>query len=268
MLKMNDPHVDALHYSISHTDAVDYGNAEPREYDGNPAFVVRIKNGHVKITMKEHFTTVEDARKCVDPFLKAWELSEALDHPQHEFKFIYQRHELIDRNPSPGVISVEAGQLSLQGSNVRVIERRRTYPDPPDGLGWCWVVDLLFNRYRALAAKRTTLNDAAYFCLTMLEAIPGPSRIREERSPSLRRKNAALHFCVDADVLMKVGELSTTKGGPDARKAEGTSEDFTEKERVWLESALKALIRRAAQKAYSPAGWQKITMDDLPSLEV
>jgi hypothetical protein len=84
----------------------------------------------------------------------------------------------------------------------------------------------------------------------------------------LRRKNAALHFCVDADVLMKVGELSTTKGGPDARKAEGASEDFTEKDRVWLESALKALIRRAAQKVHSSEGWQKITMDDLPSLEV
>jgi hypothetical protein len=258
--KMNDPHVDALHYRISYTDAVDYANAVPREYDGNPAFVVRIADGNAKITMKEHFATVEDARKFVDPFLKAWELSAALDRPQDQFEFIYQRYELIDRNPSPGVISIEPAQLSLQGSDVTLVDRLGTYPDPPDSLGWDPNIDLLFNRYRLWAAKRTSLNDAANFCLTLLEAIPG--------SPSKRRKNAASHFCVDVDVLRKVGELSTTKGGPDARKAEGASEDFTEKERVWLESALKALIRRVAQKVYSPAGLQKIKMDDLPSLEV
>jgi hypothetical protein len=65
---MNDPHIEALHYRIKHASTVDFENAPPVEHPG-PGCSVRIENGEVKITMKDHHPTIEDARDAVEPFL-------------------------------------------------------------------------------------------------------------------------------------------------------------------------------------------------------
>jgi hypothetical protein len=268
VVKMNDPHVDALHYCIRHTDAVDYSKAVPLEYDKIPAFSVRIEDGNAKITMKEHFASIKAAREVVEPFLKTWELSWALDHPQEGAEFRYERASLVDRKSSPNVLSAE--HISV-GAGAMVLSSRvgrSKYPDPPSAMGWDTNVDVLFDRYRKFVEGRTTLSDAAYFCLTVLEAIPEAlTQSKKKERKASPRKKAAAHFLIDVDVLAKIGELSSTKGGADARKGEGVYEAFTAQERAWLKCALKVLLRRAAQKVLSPQDLQNIRMNNLPPLE-
>jgi hypothetical protein len=68
-------------------------------------------------------------------------------------------------------------------------------------------------------------------------------------------------------VLRKLGELTATKGGPEARKDAGARTPLSGEERNWLEQTAKRLILRAAEVAFDPkASLPKITMADLPAL--
>ena len=59
--------------------------------------------------------------------------------------------------------------------------------------------------------------------------------------------------------------LSARKGGPVARKAEGRGDPFTQEEARFLETAVVAFTRRAAERAADPNGNPPvITMADLP----
>ena len=55
---MNDPHVEALHYSLRHKEGIDYDRAPSLTRD-MPNFTVRVKNGGVEVVMKAHHTEVD-----------------------------------------------------------------------------------------------------------------------------------------------------------------------------------------------------------------
>jgi hypothetical protein len=98
--------------------------------------------------------------------------------------------------------------------------------------------------------------------LTVLEAtaavaIPGKQN----------RAAASTHFAIDVPVLSKLGELTGTKGGREARKFIGSQMEFTANERAWLMAVIPLLVRRAAQTAFDPAASRPmITMANLPHL--
>jgi hypothetical protein len=71
---MNDPHIEALHYSIRHRKEVDYDKAEPLRHE-TAGFTVRVENGCADVAMKSHHATVKTACDEVAPFLRAWELT-------------------------------------------------------------------------------------------------------------------------------------------------------------------------------------------------
>ena len=81
----------------------------------------------------------------------------------------------------------------------------------------------------------------------MLEQSIGQGTTTGPRKPSSRRKKAANCYGIDVEVLQRLGKLSSTKGGGDARKAEGADQPFTDEERRFLEAALRRLIRRVAE---------------------
>jgi hypothetical protein len=99
---MNDPHIEALHYSIRHAEHVDYDNASTLSHD-TAGFTVRVQNGCAEVIMKNHHASVETARVEVEPLLRAWELTAALEYGPGEFEFGYERAIVVDRNPTPGV---------------------------------------------------------------------------------------------------------------------------------------------------------------------
>ena len=83
---MNDPHVEALHYKITHGPTVDYNRAPSIVHD-EPNFTVQVAKGRAEITLKSHHATVEAARAEVEAVLRAWELSATLECGPDQFKF-------------------------------------------------------------------------------------------------------------------------------------------------------------------------------------
>ena len=257
---MNDPHVDMLHYSIRHSEGVDYTAASPQE-GRHTSFTVRIESGQATVSMVDHCATAEDARVIVEPFLRAWELSSALSD-WSGFEFVFQRADIIDRSPSPRSLDAQAGFHAVGGLRTSEKVQKATYPTPPVGLATDAYVEMMFDRYRNYRKGLTTLSDAANFCLTAVEHA-GLTALASGKA----RDRAAKHFYIERMVLNKVGELCSTKGGAEARKAIGVKHEFSNAERTWLQEAMKKLIHRAAEVANdSSIKYPKLTMAHLPPL--
>ncbi len=105
-------------------------------------------------------------------------------------------------------------------------------------------VELMAYRHWLYRQGRDSLAAMAYFCLTVLENSTGRQKNR--------RRHAATQYNVHQTVLEKLGELTSSKGGRDARKGEGAAHAFTPSERMWIELTVKLLIRRAAEFAHEP----------------
>ena len=258
---MNDPHVVALQYKVEHASWVDYSKAELLVVH-NDAFDVRVEDRHVRFSMKHHFTTERDARDAVDDFIRSWELDAALVMGPNAFKLRFYRSEIEDRNPTPGAIYARAGftSFTMTATMARGTVSPPTYPNPPStGLKRSPDVESMFHRYVGYREGREPLTTMAYFCLTVLEASTGERRGR--------RAVAAKRYCISEAVLKQLGELSSTKGGVGARKAEGVHQDLTQQERKFLEAAVTTIIRRAGEVAHDPdASLKRITVLDLPRM--
>jgi hypothetical protein len=171
---MNDPHVVALYYSVKHAEHVDYNKARPFSPHDTAGFTVRIENGRAEVTMKSHHATIENARAEVRPFLRAWELTAALQCRPGDFEFGYERAKVVDRNPTPGDISItepfaDADFFPSAAVHVECLK----YPDPPSaGIECDPAVELMFKAYCLYCENRMKLGEAANFCLTVLEEYP------------------------------------------------------------------------------------------------
>jgi hypothetical protein len=253
---MNDPHVEALCYSVKHGEHVDFTKAMPFDHEDKD-FSIQIADGRAQITMKTHFPSLADARAAVEPFLRTWELDMGLRHGPGALEFEYESGQVVDRNPTLGdhTLVAEPGNYKITPSAAKVTISFSTFPTPPGGMARDPVVDLMFARYVLYRDGGTILGDAAYYCLTCLEKDAG------------NREAAARKFSIERTVLRKLGELSGTKGGDKARKAAGAATDFTSAEATWLEKAMTVIIRRASEVAFDPhAARPQIAMADLPPL--
>ena len=252
---MNAPHVVALCYKIEHGAGIDYSRAEPFEVR-HDAFDVRIKDGHVRFSMNDHFTTERDARNAVAAYIRGWELDAALLRGPNTFMLRFDRPEIEERNPTPGYKYAQARpvHITITTSEPEVTLLPRTYPPPPPtGLKRSPDVESMFYRYVGYREGKEPLTAMAYFCLTVLEASTEKRRGR--------RAAAAKRYHISRRVLDRFAELSTTKGGARARKANGVNRDLTQKERQFLEAAVEKIIRRAAELADDPdASHEEITL--------
>jgi hypothetical protein len=216
---MNDPHIEALYFKVKHAGYIDYHKAAPLSHE-TVGFAVRIESGRAEITMKSHHATEEAARAEVEPYLRVWELTAALEYGPGEFELAYARPRIIDRNPTPGI---SAAVASASGSGTATAEahvERSKYPDPPSaGIACDAAVELMFKTYCLYREKRMKLGDAANFCLTVLEEYSGAS--------GMKRPAAARRFAVAKPILDKIGTLADEKGGAEARKARGVSKPFS-----------------------------------------
>jgi hypothetical protein len=252
---VNDPHVVALIYRIEHSESFGYTKAAPLEHEEGP-FRIRIEQEMARVEMKEHFATPEAARALVHPFLRAWELDAGLkfDNP-NVLRFTYRDAEVVDRNPLSGVVELARAEMLVIGEELLVHQDLVRYPAPPAGLSFSADVDAMFDRWSRYKAGHIPLGPTADFCLTVL--VKGG-----------QRSAAAKRYGIDIEVLRRLGDLSAEKGGQaHSRKWKGWSSEYTDKERTWIEAAVKAMTRRAAEFAHNPGGAKRrITMADLPPL--
>ena len=262
---MNDPHVVALLYRVEHGESFDYKEAKPFVSDKSPAFRLEVKDKRVRFELKEHYATEEEAREAIEGYIRDWEFSACLEKGPDSFRLKFQKAEIVDRNPTPGVLSIRGTLIGEPAKlSARLVLGFRKYPSPPSGIRIDADVRTMFERYMNYRRKREPLPGTAYFCLTTLENMMEKIKRNKESS----RKAASRYFQIDEEVLRKIGRLSSTKGGPaGARKGGGVSHDLTNEERCFLEEAVKKMIRRAAEKAHNPdADLPKISLADLPPI--
>ena len=261
---MNDPHVETLYYRVEHDDSLDYTNADPMEHDDNLTHV-EISGRQVTIRPKEHYATVEEAKAAVEPFVRQWEFGSTLESGSRAFTLRFSTAEVIDLNPlpdPPGVIRANAGPIvaHVTISTARGRVGKKSYPNPPSGPVLnpdAPEVIVMLARLDRYHQRRTTLPDTANFCLTVLE-----DSVLDARG---RRRQVSREYNIAMEVLDRVGNLASTKGGPlEARKGSGHYEDYTREERDFLVDATRAFIRRAAEKAANPEGiFKEITRGNL-----
>ena len=260
---MNDPHVVALNYRIEHRSSVDYDQANPLERSED-AFDIHIEHNKARFAMKRHYASQSEALEAVEGYVRAWEHLAALQNEPHEFKLVFDGAEIADRDPTPGVVYASAKPIHFKVSVSEATGHvsRGTYPLPPSSrMDFSRDVKLMFDRYVGYRARRGYLTDMANFCLTILE--------KSVQCRKRRRKAAAKHYDIEYRVLDVVGRLCSQKGGAEARKAQGVDQDLSGQERQFLEEAVKAIIRRAAEVAADPNGSRDtILLSDLPDFQL
>jgi len=264
---MRDPHVSALVYRLETDETVAFDDPPPLEHETD-AFRVRLADGVLRVEMKEHHPSEQCARERVEPYVRAWELSEALNSGWRTIRFVFERAEIVDREPpSPGkprgiTIEVETGRYQIVGYPARLIHGRRRYPEPTAGFAVSPDVETMWNRYEGYRAGREPLTSMAYMCLTVLEAIPDSRNTRID---------VAKRYGIHPEVLSTLGRLTTVVGDErSARKAHPTVHfrPHTAAEIAWTEAVVRALIRRVGEWAADRDGERpKLTMSDFPPLE-
>ncbi len=261
---VNDPHVNALIFTVEHGPSIAYADSAPPIDHKEPGFRVTLNGGTVRLEFKEHYPTQEEALLRVRPYIQSWELDANLRSRPGDFRLRFERAEIIDRTPPPPLGSrahnVSAGPIQINWTVGRatVTLTRPTYPSPPAGVTLKADdpdVETMHHRLSGYYEGREPLGSMASFCLSVLEW-------KFTRS---RRRSAAKAFFIDFAVLSAVGDLTFHKGGQDSRKASGIGSPFSPKEERFLEAAVKQIIRRTAEVARSPRRcFAPIELSDLP----
>ena len=241
---MNDPHVVALEYRIEHGPDIDWSQAAPVD-KAEDRFDVHAENGHVRFELKEHHASEESARYAVEAcYIPNWEFDVGLVRGPNTFSLRFDRSEIKDRNPPSGPPTLSAhARTGVPTSTVNLAPPRPpSFPEPPRvPIKRSPNVDSMYRRYLRHLEGGEPLAGMAYYCLTTLEQMAGG------------RDAAALQFGISKALLRRIGDLSTNKGGASARKAIGRTAPHTPDEERFLKSAVRTVIRRAAEVAYRPA---------------
>lgn len=230
---------------------------------------MRLDNETVQFSMKEHHETEASARERVEPYLRSWEISAALQYGgRPELRFVFEDAEILDVDPTPPspapplgtpqTVRVSAAAVGVGIASATMHVTRRSYPKPPDDFELSEDVEVMWSLYDSYRQGRDRLLPMAYTCLSRLEYGAGG------------RRQAAQRYDVDKKVLDKLGEFTSTLGtGVDARKLDKHSKNRapTAAEKMWIETTIRTVIRRVGEVAYDPhEARSMITMDILPNL--
>ena len=251
---MNDPHVVALIYNVDPSLADTYSEARALDYD-HDAFRITSHASQIRFDMKQHYSTELEAREVVDLFIRHWQFHSDLAEPGYSLRLNFCDSEVVDRNPTSNGILIHATSRTRWKGTAQLHVRYPHYPTPPRiGFNVTPNVASMYHRFCAYKRQREPLVSMVYFCLTMLisSATP-PNRIA-----------AAKKYRISRGILRRIGDLTTNKGGAQARKAAGVANALTSTERSFLTAAVRVVILRAAQVAHDPsAHYPRITLRNL-----
>lgn len=254
-----DLQVEQLVYRLETGEGLRFAEPPPLPVD-TAGFNARLENGILTVTMKDHYASVEAAKERVGPFLRNWELAEALVHGKREMWFTYQDCKIVDRaDPNATILVLDPARLVLTGQPVVLIVTRGQYPPPPTNFTASHEVEILWTLYEDYRAGRVRLTDLGYFCLTVLESTFGGGRGKKYRPA------AAAALRIDLDVLNTLGDLVSEKGDErTARKIpKGGWQTHHERELMWMGDVVRKVIRRAGEQ---PPHATPISMADFPPL--
>lgn len=258
---MRDPHIVSLTYKIVSPENVQYTDAHTLA-SSTAQLHLEIKDGLLKIEPKTHFDSVESARKVLDPYLRSWEIFTGVKSGRIGIFFTYLDAVVVDRNPSSDsnpimqATDVIAGIPSVDKPILG--EKRKSYPEPPEFFEVSADVETLWHRYQMYLDSYEPLLSMAYACLTFCEFVT-----------SKNRKAFAKNFKFSNHILNKLGDLTSNKGdAKTARKFKNplSRTQLINEERIWIEEAIKLLIRRVGERQHLTL-LDEVTMSNLPPLK-
>jgi hypothetical protein len=248
----------ALKYQIRPADDVMFNDFFAPLSDSQEPFEVRIDpTGMATFTLKQPMTDLDAAKRLADEYLRSWEIHAALEGGYPVISYRFEGAEVAeDQGDEPGVKTAKVFIVAdaTVAVDAVVVHVLRAYPRLPSSFLASPDVGTLWERYKGYRRGREPLRAMGYACFTFLKAQAGGV------------SNAGRLFGVDPRVLKKLSELvSTTGTDKTARKL--PARPATSAEEVWIEAAVRALIRRVGEHAYDPSTlWPRMTMADLPPL--
>lgn len=256
---MRDPHVQSIQYEVGSGEGISYRDPESISFS-NHLGTFDLSDGRLRIVSTEHFSDEEEARRAVEPFLRAWEIEGDLNSNIGMIRFKFDRVDVIDRDPpppgSPQVINLKGiSSVSFVGSASLHLTCSK-YPQPPGTFRATPEVQHAYRRWLGYRSGNEPLQSMAYFVLTLLESAAGS------------RPNAARSFQIDLSVLRTIGRLSSTKGDENTARKASPGNQFqalSGAEKQWLEDAVRRVIHRLGEHA-SGGPLSSISLRDLPNL--
>lgn len=253
---MNDPHVEALYYDfVSEIPSDKFDQAIPLNTLLG-TFSVELKNGKLLAQPKIHFSDEEDAKAALKPLLRSWESAALLSESRFRIRFIYRKASVIDRNPTPGMVSLRAQSLSTVITTDKATLNRfmHEFPAPDPSFQASPLTDDLLSLLREYRDGHMRLTTMANLVLGILQNEFG------------NRKNVSEKLQVSREVLNTLGTLSSSTDLKYGRKARGLGPaSLTSIQLQWLDSATVQLIYKVGEiNAGTPI--TQITMQDFPDI--
>jgi hypothetical protein len=138
------------------------------------------------------------------------------------------------------------------------VVRELRFPDLPEAFAMSSDVEVMWTLYEGYPQGRDRLLPMAYTCLTRFTYAAGND------------KEAASRYHVSKKVLTKLRRLSSESGDETTSRkwvSGRPPQPLSDREKEWVEDAVRLLIYRAGQYASDLDGeWPKITMKHLPQL--
>ncbi len=256
---MQDPHVVSLTYRFAAESGRTYVNPMP-VFISQPEFTGTLDSGRFVAVMARHYAVPDDARQVVDAYLRAWQIAASLKEG-HYIAFEFADAKVIDRTPPPVGTVIGHGQVMLPHFTLDASCHSEIcsfqYPAPPVNFAATPTVEILWARYDQWRNGKEPIYSMAYFCETALHAAADCQR-------RAKRQGAAKKFDIDKNLLGKLGELSSCRGGNlEGRK--GDTLMATAAEYNWLTAAIPAIILHIGAVESGKARGT-LSMSDLPPL--
>jgi len=236
---MSDPCVKSLFFRVVPGDGYEFDQPAPTSITTSiGALEISVDGASIELT--QDFTTVEEARTALQPFIDGYEISSGLQSPNgcRQLRLFYYRGEFAREIDSDGKGTKRAQRILAMPSQPSSPAPVTAFPIPPTSFSAPLEVVEMWNRWEGYCLGREPLPQMAYFCLTQLEHMGGT----KGRSGRIR---AASQFCIDKVVLDELGNLVSEYGdSSEARKAtRDHPRAFTRNERVWMETIVKQIIQ-------------------------
>jgi hypothetical protein len=251
---VRDPHINKMFYSISAGEGISYSDPEPLSFS-NRFGSFYLADGELCVMPADHFSSEQEARDVLEPYLKAWEIESDLTRNVGMIRFEFLRAELIDRNPpleNSHIVGALFGSCAIVQSHMTAELVCRKYPDPPLTFYSSSEVQLAHHRWIQYQVRKEPLPSMAYYVFTLAREMA-------------RGGDVSDFFRISRPVLRKISELSSKRGNESSARKAG-SVPFSSKEEQWLEEAIRKLIIRMAERT-AGQNLHMIFMNNLPPLE-
>ena len=240
---MTDPHVEALIYVVEYDKSSDYSLAKAIEVE-HTAFRLKLEDGEARFELKEHYPTWQQAQQAIQPFIQQWELRVSLESGPGTFTLKFKQPEMIECQPTPGVILLSPLPVSLAVTiGMPIVTVSRQYPQPPyerrmnmDNPD----VQSMLHRYMGYRQQREYLPSMSYFCYEVF------TKLGNDPNHAAQKHN------LSHNLVKLVSNLASNKGGDQARHQSAICHPLTQPEVQFLEKAVAAMIIRAAMVAADP----------------